>query len=474
MGEREILAEAMPEQSQIRSKDLSIIISVLAFLLAISILVAVHEWGHFIVARSFGIKTLRFSIGFGKIIWHKITARGLEIAVSILPLGGYVKFLDEREGKVLPAERPHAFNRQTVGVRFCVVLAGPLFNFLLAFILFWLVFVIGVQEVKPLIGEVVPQSMAAKAGFLPGQNIVAVDTDKTSSWQDIRLAVYQRIGSEKPLTIWVQKAGEQSPHALYVDVSGIRLDEDNVDVLEDFGLFPFVLKIPAVVENVEAKSPAAAVGLQKGDRIESVGQEKINNWQDLLKAITNRGGQTVNLGFVRRGKNESLQITLGRHVDHQGEERGFLGVRAKAIQWPKSLFIQKRYGPMAAIPAAWTEFWQVCTLSTQLLYKMLTAQMGFSGLSGPIGIAHSAGSIARAGIAPYLEFLGLISIGLGIVNLLPIPVLDGGFLLYFLIEAIRKRPLSERSQLIGIKIGFSILVLVLLFASYNDIMRLLQ
>lgn len=453
---------------------MSIIISILLFLVTISILVAVHEWGHFIVARWCGVKTLRFSIGFGKVIWRKVTRSGLEIAVSAIPLGGYVKFLDENEAIVPLDQRRYAFNRQSVFKRIAIVLAGPAFNFIFAFFAFWLMLVIGTHQMKPIIAEVVPHSLAAKAGFLPQQRIVAINDTKVSSWQDIRLALYNRLADDKPILVSVKGPQDMAARTILVDVSGVRLDEDNIDILEDFGVFPFLLDIPAVIDQVEPKSPAAAVGLKQGDKILSINGEPIANWQALLERITSLGGQTVTLAILRQNTQETISIQLGKRIDHQGEERGYLGVRAKALPLPKDLIVTKRYNPFAAIPRAAHETWRMTTLSLNLMYKMITAKIDLSGIAGPIGIAEGAGIVAHSGIAAYLSFLALISIGLGIVNILPIPVLDGGYLLYFLIEIVRGRPLSDKAQLIGIKIGFAILFCLLLFASYNDIMRLLH
>ncbi len=453
---------------------MSIIISVFLFLVSISILVAVHEWGHFIVARCCGVKTLRFSIGFGKVIWRKVTRSGLEIVLSAIPLGGYVKFLDETESRLSLAERPFAFNRQSVFKRIAIVLAGPLFNFIFALFAFWLMLIIGVHQIKPIIGEVVPHSLAAKAGFLPLQRIVAINDDAISSWQDIRIALYGKLAEDKPLLVWVRGPKEALAHSILIDVSGIRLDEDNIDILEDFGVFPFELNIPAIIDQIEPNSPAAALGLLRDDKILSVNGAKIDNWHELLAHITDSGGKTVTLIISRKGEEQSLSVALGKRIDHQGEERGYLGVRAKALSLPKDLFIRKSYGPVAAIPAAWHEMWGMTSLSVNLMYKMLTGKIGLSGIAGPIGIAQGAGIVAHSGLSAYLGFIGLISIGLGIVNILPIPVLDGGYLLYFLLEIARGKPLSEKAQLIGIKIGFSILLLLLMLASYNDIMRLLE
>ncbi len=453
---------------------MSVIISILLFLVSISILVAVHEWGHFIVARCCGVKTLRFSIGFGKVIWRKVTGSGLEIAISAIPLGGYVKFLDENEAKVAVADRPFAFNRQSVFKRIAIVLAGPLFNLLFAIALFWLVLLIGIHQIKPIIGEVVPHSLAAKAGFLPMQRIVAINDDKVASWQDIRLALYSKLADDKPILVWVRDPNDAVAHSIMVNVSGIPLDENNVDILEDFGVFPFVLDVPAIIDQVEAKSPAAALGLQHGDKIISINGKTVETWQQLLEHITGLGGQTVNLTILRDGVEKSLSVALGKRIDHQGEERGYLGVRAKPLPIPKNLLVVKRYGPLAAIPLAWQETWRMTTLSVNLMYKMITGKIGLSGIAGPIGIAEGAGIVAYSGLSAYLGFLALISIGLGIVNILPIPVLDGGYLFYFLLEIARGKPLSDKVQLIGIKIGFAILIALLLLASYNDIMRLLQ
>ncbi len=453
---------------------MSIIISIVLFLISISVLVAVHEWGHFIVARLCGVKTLRFSIGFGKIIWRKVTRRGLEIAVSVIPLGGYVKFLDEREGVVALAEKRYAFNRQSVYKRILIVVGGPFFNFLFAIFAFWVMFMVGVHQVKPVIGEVVPSSLAAKAGFLAEQRIVAINDTKVHSWQQIRLALYSDIGDDKPVSVWVQGPNDKVAHPLMVDISGIHLDQDNVDILEDFGLFPYVLHVPPIIASVEPKSPAAAVGLQAGDKIISLNGQAITDWQQLLEQTVTLGGKTVTMEILRHNQTETLSITVGKRIDNQGEQRGYLGVRAEPIALPPEVMEIKRYNPWQAVPAAWHEFWHMTRLSINLLYKTITGKISATGIAGPIGIAQGAGIVAHSGLAAYLSFLGLISIGLGIVNILPIPVLDGGYLLYFVIESVRGRALSDKVQLIGMKIGFAMLFALLLFASYNDIMRLLQ
>jgi regulator of sigma E protease len=453
---------------------LSIIISILLFLVSISILVAAHEWGHFIVARCYGVKVQRFSIGFGKVIWRKVTRSGLEIAISAIPLGGYVKFLDESEAKLALADRPFTFNRQSIFKRMAIVIAGPFFNFLFAIAAFWLMFMIGIHQVKPIIGEVVPHSLAAKAGFLPKQRIVAINDEKVASWQDIRLALYAKLAEDKPILVSVRGPNDVASHSIMINVSGIRLDENNVDILEDVGVFPFALDMPAIVDQVEPQSPAAALGLRQGDKIVSVNGQPINHWQQLLGHITGLGGQTISLTILRNGAKESLSVALGKRIDHQGEERGYLGVRAKALPLPKSLLVVKRYGPLAAIPMALHETWRMTSLTVNLIYKMITRKIGSSGIGGPIGIVEGMGIVVYSGLAAYLSFLALLSIGLGIVNILPIPVLDGGYLFYFLLEIVRGKPLSERAQFIGIKIGFFILFTLLLLASYNDIMRLLQ
>lgn len=306
------------------------------------------------------------------------------------------------------------------------------------------------------------------------QSIVAINDDKVASWQDIRLALYGKLAEDKPILVWVRGPNDAAAHSIMVNVSGIRLDENNVDILEDFGVFPVALDVPAIVDQVEPQSPAAALGLRKGDKIISVNGKQINNWQQLLEQITGLGGQTISLTILRNSTQESLSVALGKRIDHQGEERGYLGVRAKPLPIPKNLLVVKRYGPLTAIPMAWNETWRMTSLSVNLMYKMITGKIGLSGIAGPIGIAEGAGIVAYSGLAAYLGFLALISIGLGIVNILPIPVLDGGYLLYFFLEIVRGKPLSDRAQLIGIKIGFSILVALLLLASYNDIMRLLQ
>ena len=440
-----------------------------AFFVALMILVAVHEYGHFWVARRLGVKVLRFSIGFGKVIgsWHD--KKGTQYAISVVPLGGYVKMLDEREGPVADEDLPYAFNRKSLWVRTAVVLAGPLFNLLFAIVAYWLMFTIGIAQLAPVIGDVEANSIAATAGLKPQTEIIAVRGEPTTSWTDVRLQILTQVGNTGVISITTKPLNNAQTTLHQLDLQNWQVDSENLTVLPSLGLTAYIPEIPAEVGAVLINTPASEVGLKKGDVILSVNGKAVQYWLQFLDEIVANPGKRIDIKIQRNDKT----LTLSPRLDEKqvnGEISGYLGVQS-TFDWPKGTLRINRYNPLAAIIPAVQSTWDMFILSWQMLGKMITGSLSLKSLSGPVGIAQGAGYSASLGISYFLNFLALISISLAMVNLLPIPLLDGGHLLYYLVEAIVRKPVSEKVQMLGMRVGIIFLLSVMLLAFYNDLAR---
>ncbi len=450
----------------------SILYSVLAFMVAIGVLVTVHEFGHFWVARRLGVKVLRFSIGFGQPLWKRnFGADATELVVAAIPLGGYVKMLDEREGEVEAAELPRAFNRQSLQTRVAVVAAGPLANFLFAIFAYWMMFVVGVPGLRPLVGEVVPGSYAAMAGIDSGDEIIAVENTSTPTWEstvlallDASLAESGRVG----LTVRDPQGAERQLQARF-DTSSELLQAGGV--LENFGLEPW--RPLAVIDRLVAGGAGERAGLLPGDRIVRADGEAIGSWDQWVGYVRDRPDQAILLQVVRDGR----EVTLELVPDSVTENAGTIGrigayVRLPTDEQRATMRVVVRYGPLQALPEALVKTWGVTTLTLRTLWKMVTGKASVESLSGPISIAQYAGQSAAIGLATFLGFLGIVSVSLGVLNLLPVPVLDGGHLLFYLLELVKGSPVSEAAQLLGQKIGIALLLALMSLAFYNDLVRL--
>jgi regulator of sigma E protease len=451
----------------------SLLFTLVSFIGALAILIAVHEFGHFWVARKLGVKVLRFSIGFGRALWRRTSATdGTEYVIAAIPLGGYVKMLDEREGPVEPEEQHRAFNRQSLGVRSAIVVAGPLFNFIFAILAFWLIFITGDTGLKPIVGKVETDSIAEQVGFTHGDVILAVADQPTPTWESVVYAMLSEALDSTNLHIVVRsQTGVEHVYQLASDGFS-ELAEDGM-LLQNLGLSPDRPTLPPVIGEVLDGEPAALAGLKPGDRIANVDGVEMVDWSDWVDYVRKRPGQALELEIDRKGDYFTMQITP-LVIEGDGENYGRIGA---SVRVPDDLMDDYRavvkYGPIDAIGQSLHKTWDLSLLMLRMLGKMIIGEVSVKNLSGPISIADSAGKSASYGVSYFLKFLAVVSVSLGVLNLLPIPVLDGGHLFFFLIEGVKGRPLSDRFLEQGQKIGLLILLVIMSIAFYVDINRFL-
>ncbi|SFG78886.1 RIP metalloprotease RseP [Pseudomonas sp. NFACC45] len=450
---------------------MSALYMIVGTLVALGVLVTFHEFGHFWVARRCGVKVLRFSVGFGMPLlrWHD--KKGTEFVVAAIPLGGYVKMLDEREGEVPADQLDQSFNRKTVRQRIAIVAAGPIANFLLAMVFFWALAMLGSEQVRPVIGAVEAGSIAARAGLGAGQEIVAIDGEPTSGWAAVNLQLVRRLGESGSLQLMVREQGAttQSPRELVLD--NWLKGADEPDPIRSLGIRPWRPALPPVLAELDPKGPAQAAGLKTGDRLLALDGLPVSDWQQVVDSVRVRPDSKIMLRVEREGAPIDVPVTLGARGESKAPT-GYLGAGVKAVDWPPEMIREVSFGPLEAIGEGARRTWTMSILTLDSLKKMLFGELSVKNLSGPITIAKVAGASAQSGVADFLNFLAYLSISLGVLNLLPIPVLDGGHLLFYLIEWARGRPLSDRVQGWGIQIGISLVVGVMLLALVNDLGRL--
>ncbi len=451
-----------------------VIESILSFIIAISILVTIHEFGHFIVAKAVGVKVLRFSIGFGQPLWRKrFSPEGTEFQVALLPLGGYVKMYGEQVDAVPEEARQYSFAHKSLPARVAVVSAGPLFNFMFAIVAYWCVFVAGVVGMKPIIGEVLPGSAAAEAGMTPQDQIVAVSENEVVTWEQVFTLIVDEMLDAHQIQFTLQsEEGERRTVELQV---GEQIKLDSMDkLITTLGFAPYMPPIEPRLGTILPDGAAEQAGLMTNDLILSVNGVTIHSWSEWVELIRQSPEQPMTL-VVLRGQQQMQLLVTPRLTMEEGEAVGKIGA---GVQLPKSLnadlLVKTQFSPVIAVAKSLEKTWEMTSLTIRLMLKMVMGEVSVKNLSGPVSIAQYAGYSAADGILSFMSFLAIVSISLGVLNLLPVPILDGGHLLYYGIEFVTGRPISPRMQAIGFQIGITLLLFVTLLAFYNDIMRLFK
>ena len=451
---------------------IDIIQSISAFIVVISLLVVFHELGHFLVAQKCGVKVLTFSIGFGKPLWKKYFGRDrTQLVIGALPLGGYVRMLDERDDDVAEDELHRAFNRKTIAQRSAIILAGPLFNFIFAIFAFWLMFMFGLAGFKPWIGNIQKESIADRAGLVEGMEIIAVGSHDTRTWTMVNNALLEKIGDQDSAQITVLH--DSIKQQFNLNIADLSMNEFiDQGIFNALGMAAKAPQTPAIVGKVFSQLPAARSGIISGDKIISIDGKKILHWEQLVEHIRAYPEQRILLDILRGEEYLTVAIIPSKKVTDTGEVIGYIGIGRPPID-DESMLREESYMLAPAFFKSIEKTWSTSWLTLRMLGNLLIGVVSPKNLSGPINIAQHAGTAANSGIASFLWFLGVISISLGIINLLPIPLLDGGHLLYYTIELYTGNPVSPSVYIIGQKVGIVLLSCVMLFTIYTDIMRLL-
>lgn len=445
--------------------------TVLMLAITMGIVVTVHEYGHFWVARRCGVKVLRFSVGFGRPIWSRHGRDGVEYVVGALPLGGYVKMLDEREAPVDPVLIPQAFNNKSAKQRIAIAAAGPAANFVLAVVLFSGLFLVGERGLAPIIGEVEPDSIAYVAGLEAGQEIVSIDGEATPTWQAVNFKLLERLGDTGSIEI-----GVAYPPSEQVYVSSAYLERwlagtEETNLVNALGVRPFSPNLDPIIGSVVEGQAADLADLRNGDRVLAIDGVVITDWMTLVREVKARPGLTSQFQVEREGVLLDIAVRLGQYSEN-GLVEGRLGASVMLPEWPEHMIRTFDRGPLEAVGAAVEKTWQLIVFTLESIKKMIEGLISPKNLSGPISIAKVATATAESGLESYLGFIALLSVSLGVLNLLPIPVLDGGHILYYAIEWLIGKPVPERVQVWGYQIGFVLISGLMAFALYNDVARL--
>ncbi|MCU4378014.1 RIP metalloprotease RseP [Acinetobacter haemolyticus] len=445
---------------------------IVAAILLLGPLIAIHEFGHYWVARKLGVKVLVYSIGFGPTLlkWQSKKS-GIQYQLSALPLGGYVKMLDEREGNVAQKDLPYAFNRQSPWKRIAIVAAGPLVNLIFAVLLFWILFLPAQEQLNTRIGKIMPDTVAAQVDLQVGDKVVAVDGQSTPTWEKLNFALINRIGESGQVSVVVDREGSEKQFNLPIQNF---LKDQSQSPLDALGFLPYRPMIPAVVKELTTDGAAIRQGMKEGDRIVAINNVAMNDWFDVVNVVQNSPEKLLNIDVMRQGELVHLQMIPRGQRDNMGNVTGVLGVKSDAgkVTIPNEYKQTIQYTPLEALGVAFDKTVQLSQMIFNSIVKMIRGLIGLDNLSGPITIAKVAGQSAEMGWQTFISFMALMSVSLGILNLLPIPMLDGGHLVYYFIEIIRGKPVSEQIQILGLKVGMLLLGSMMLLALFNDFMRL--
>ena len=442
-----------------------------AFIFALGVLITFHEFGHYWVARKCDVRIIRFSVGFGRPLWKKYFGKdNTELVIAALPLGGYVKMLDEREGDVAANERTRAFNNKPLQQRFAIVLAGPVFNFLFAIFAYWIMFMVGLTGIRPIVGAVEPESIASVSGIRVNDEIIAVNDRKTATWTMVVDELVTKVVEGGSVRFTLQDANARQ-REVSTDINNISIDDlAESGLLEKLGITPMQFIVPAVVGEVQPGLAADKSGIKTGDKIISVNGNNVANWMEWVEFIRANPEKVLTVVIKRNNENVNISLRPAKKIIDNGEVIGFIGA---ANQPQEMLLAKESYSLIPAFGKALIRTWDMSWLTLRMLGKLITGQASYKNLSGPISIAQYAGDSAKNGISAFLWFLAIVSISLGVLNLLPVPLLDGGHLMYYLVEFVKGNPVSEATQVIGQQIGLVLLLGLMILVFYNDIMRIL-
>ena len=450
---------------------MSIVIQVLAAIFAIFIVILIHELGHFIAARSMGVRVIRFSVGFGRSIWSYTSKSGTEYAINILPLGGYVKMLGEEDEIVEPDMKSQSYSKKVVWKRMIISAAGPIANFILALVLFWIVFMGGVTHVKPVVGHVVPDSIVGIAGLHGGDQFISIDGELSQDWQRVMMLLVAKAGQGN-VVVKLKEKNKKQLKVINLNLSEWGLYKRKPNILKSLGFTPYMPKVEAVVERVRIGSPAAKSGIAHGDTIIKVGASSVTSWRQLVNIIKRHPHKKLKLTLLRHNKQLTIDCLIGAR-ELEGERIGYLGVEPRMPEWPQSMQFQHNYSAFSAWMPATKALWRLMKFNVVVIGKMFEGDVSLSTLGGPISIFQTAGQASAAGWSAFIGFVAFVSVALGFVNLLPIPVLDGGHLLFQFIELVFRRPIPAHFQLFLLKLGLVFLLMLMLLVTFNDVARLI-
>lgn len=451
---------------------MSMLFIVIAAILLLGPLIAIHEFGHYFVARRLGVKVLVYSIGFGPTLIQWTSKKsGILYRLAALPFGGYVRMLDEREGNVAAEDAHLAFNNQSPWKRIAIVAAGPLINLLLAVVIFWGLSLPESQQLNTRIGQIVADSPAEVVDLRVGDKIVAIDGQATPTWEKLNYALLGRMGESGIIQVDVERQGQTLEKKLAIENF---IKEQNQSPLKSLGFMPYRPAIAPIIGELSKDGAAIRQGLKTGDKITAVDGVAVQDWMQVVEKIQQSPEKLLNFQVVRQGKQYEIAVMPQSRRDAMGNETGFIGagVQLKDYKTPDAYIQTVKYGPIEAMGVAIEKTWQLSVMTVTGIVKMIKGLIGIDNLSGPITIAKVAGQSAEMGWQTFLSFMALMSVSLGVLNLLPIPMLDGGHLVYYFIEVLRGRPVSEQTQMFGLKIGMALLGTMMLLALFNDIMRL--